>query len=224
MRSTTKTTAFKGKALIGMTAAALFLSGCANMDDTQRRTATGAGIGAIAGAVISSATGGRAGTGAVVGAGVGALGTYLWSQNMERQKREMEQATQGTGVAVTQTADNQLKLDIPSDISFAVGRSDIQPSFMGVLDRFADGLRNHPNTEVRIVGHTDSTGSDAINNPLSFERASSTRNYLGSRGVDTRRITVDGMGERQPIATNDTAEGRARNRRVEIFIGERVGN
>ncbi len=222
--TTTKTTAFKGKALIGMTAAALFLSGCANMDDTQRRTATGAGIGAIAGAVISSATGGRAGTGAVVGAGVGALGTYLWSQNMERQKREMEQATQGTGVAVTQTADNQLKLDIPSDISFAVGRSDIQPSFMGVLDRFADGLRNHPNTEVRIVGHTDSTGSDAINNPLSFERASSTRNYLASRGVDTRRITVDGMGERQPIASNDTAEGRARNRRVEIFIGERARN
>ena len=224
MHSTTKTTAFKGKALIGMTAAALFLSGCANMDDTQRRTATGAGIGAIAGAVISSATGGRAGTGAVVGAGVGALGTYLWSQNMERQKREMEQATQGTGVAVTQTADNQLKLDIPSDISFAVGRSDIQPSFMGVLDRFADGLRNHPNTEVRIVGHTDSTGSDAINNPLSFERAASTRNYLASRGVDTRRITVDGMGERQPIASNDTAEGRARNRRVEIFIGERARN
>ena len=209
------------KILIGVSAAALFISGCANMDDTQRRTATGAGIGAIAGAVLSSATGGRAGTGAVVGAGVGALGTYIWSQNMERQKREMEQATQGTGVAVTQTADNQLKLDIPSDISFAVGRSDIQPNFTQVLDRFADGLRNNPNTDVRIVGHTDSTGSDAVNNPLSFERASSTRNYLGSRGVDTRRIAADGMGERQPIASNDTAEGRARNRRVEIFVGER---
>ncbi|MCB1988751.1 MAG: hypothetical protein KDE69_10500, partial [Burkholderiaceae bacterium] len=113
--------------------------GCANMDmtDTQRRTATGAGVGALAGAVISSATGGHAGTGAVVGAGVGALGTYIWSQNMERQKREMEQATQGTGIGVTQTANNQLKLDIPSDISFDTGRSEIKGNFAPVLDRFA---------------------------------------------------------------------------------------
>ena len=210
------------KYLITSVAAVVILAtGCAEMSDTQRRTATGAGVGALAGAVLSSATGGRAGTGAVVGAGVGALGTYIWSQNMERQKREMEQATQGTGIAVTQTADNQLKLNIPSDISFAVGRSDIQPNFAPVLDQFAAGLRNNPNTDVRIVGHTDNTGSDAINNPLSMDRAASTRNYLTARGVDGRRIVIEGMGERYPIATNDTAEGRARNRRVEIFVGER---
>ncbi len=207
--------------LLAASAAVLLATGCANMDDTQRRTATGAGVGALAGAVIGSATGGSAGTGAVVGAGVGALGTYIWSQNMERQKREMEQATQGTGVAVTQTADNQLMLNIPSDISFAVGRSDIQFNFAPVLDQFAQSLRNNPATEVRIVGHTDSSGSDAVNNPLSVDRAASTRSYLASRGVDSRRITIDGMGERYPIATNDTAEGRARNRRVEIFVGER---
>ena len=206
---------------ISATAAVLLLGGCANMTDTQRRTATGAGIGALAGAVIGSATGGHAGTGAVVGAGVGALGTYIWSQNMERQKREMEQATQGTGIAVTQTQDNQLKLDIPSDISFALGRSDIQGNFAPVLDRFAEGLRNNPNTDVRIIGHTDNTGSDAVNNPLSLERAASTRNYLTGRGVDGRRIAIEGMGERQPIATNDTAQGRSRNRRVEIYVGER---
>ena len=208
--------------LLAASAAVLLATGCANMDDTQRRTATGAGVGALAGAVIGSATGGSAGTGAVVGAGVGALGTYIWSQNMERQKREMEQATQGTGVAVTQTADNQLMLNIPSDISFAVGRSDIQSNFAPVLDQFAQSLRNNPATEVRIVGHTDSSGSDAVNNPLSVDRAASTRSYLASRGVDSRRITIDGMGERYPIATNDTAEGRARNRRVEIFVGERA--
>ena len=207
--------------LLAASAAVLLATGCANMDDTQRRTATGAGVGALAGAVIGSATGGSAGTGAVVGAGVGALGTYIWSQNMERQKREMEQATQGTGVAVTQTADNQLMLNIPSDISFAVGRSDIQSNFAPVLDQFAQSLRNNPATEVRIVGHTDSSGSDAVNNPLSVDRAASTRSYLASRGVDSRRITIDGMGERYPIDTNDTAEGRARNRRVEIFVGER---
>ena len=206
---------------ISATAAVLLLGGCANMTDTQRRTATGAGVGAVAGAVLGSVTGGSAGTGALIGAGVGALGTYIWSQNMERQKREMEQATQGTGIAVTQTQDNQLKLDIPSDISFALGRSDIQGNFAPVLDRFAEGLRNNPNTDVRIIGHTDNTGSDAVNNPLSLERAASTRNYLTGRGVDGRRIAIEGMGERQPIATNDTAQGRSRNRRVEIYVGER---
>ena len=205
----------------GVVAVVVLATGCAEMTDTQRRTATGAGVGALAGAVLSSATGGRAGTGAVVGAGVGALGTYIWSQNMERQKREMEQATQGTGIAVTQTQDNQLKLDIPSDISFAVGRSDIQSNFAPVLDRFAEGLRNNPNTDVRIIGHADNTGSDAVNNPLSLERAASTRNYLTGRGVDGRRISIEGMGERQPIATNDTSDGRSRNRRVEIYVGER---
>ena len=207
--------------ITGVAAVVILATGCAEMSDTQRRTATGAGVGALAGAVLSSATGGRAGTGAVVGAGVGALGTYIWSQNMERQKREMEQATQGTGIAVTQTQDNQLKLDIPSDISFAVGRSDIQANFAPVLDRFAEGLRNNPNTDVRIIGHTDNTGSDAVNNPLSLDRAASTRNYLTGRGIDGRRISIEGMGERQPIATNDTAQGRSRNRRVEIYVGER---
>ena len=207
--------------LPGVVAVVVLATGCAEMSDTQRRTATGAGVGALAGAVLSSATGGRAGTGAVVGAGVGALGTYIWSQNMERQKREMEQATQGTGIAVSQTQDNQLKLDIPSDISFAVGRSDIQSNFAPVLDRFAEGLRNNPNTDVRIIGHTDNTGSDAVNNPLSLDRAASTRNYLTGRGIDGRRISIEGMGERQPIATNETADGRSRNRRVEIYVGER---
>ena len=207
--------------LLGVTATVILATGCASMDDTQRRTATGAGVGALAGAVIGSATGGRAGTGAVVGAGVGALGTYIWSQNMERQKREMERATQGTGIAVTQTPDNQLMLNIPSDISFAVGRSDIQANFAPVLDQFAAGLRNHPGSEVRIVGHTDNTGSDAINNPLSVERAVRTRDYLAARGVDSRRIAIDGVGSRYPVASNDTNDGRARNRRVEIFVGER---
>ena len=206
---------------LGVATLALVLAGCADMNDTQRRTATGAGVGAVVGAVLSSTTGGKAGTGAVVGAGVGALGTYIWSQNMEKQKREMEQATQGTGIDVTQTTDNQLKLDIPSDISFDTGRSEIKGNFAQVLDRFATGLRDNQNTDVRIVGHTDNTGSDAINNPLSVDRATSTRNYLTARGVSGARIQVEGRGSYQPIASNGTAEGRARNRRVEILVGER---
>ncbi|WP_313299238.1 OmpA family protein [Diaphorobacter sp.] len=204
-------------------AAVMLITGCANMSDTQRRTATGAGVGALGGAAVGAVTGGHAGTGAVIGAGVGALGTYIWSQHMERQKQEMQAATQGTGVVVTQTADNQLKLDIPSDISFATNRSDIQGNFQPILERFAEGLRNNPATEVRIVGHTDSTGTDAINNPLSLDRASSTRNFLTQRGVNGSRIAVEGRGSREPIADNGTSEGRAKNRRVEIFVGQRQG-
>ncbi|WP_395023751.1 OmpA family protein [Comamonas odontotermitis] len=208
------------KILVPVIASLAILSGCANMSDTQRTTATGAGVGALGGAAIGAIAGGHAGKGAVIGAGVGALGSYIWSQHMEKQKREMEQATQGTGVTVTQTQDNQLKLDIPSDISFQTNRSDIQGNFAPILDRFAEGLRNNQNAQVRIIGHTDSTGNDGINDPLSLARAESTRNYLTSRGVNGSRIQVQGMGSRQPIATNDTAEGRARNRRVEIFVGE----
>ena len=208
------------KILVPVIASLAILSGCANMSDTQRTTATGAGVGALGGAAIGAIAGGHAGKGAVIGAGVGALGSYIWSQHMEEQKREMEQATQGTGVTVTQTQDNQLKLDIPSDISFQTNRSDIQGNFAPILDRFAEGLRNNQNAQVRIIGHTDSTGNDGINDPLSLARAESTRNYLTSRGVNGGRIQVQGMGSRQPIATNDTAEGRARNRRVEIFVGE----
>ena len=206
--------------LVSAIASVAILSGCANMSDTQRTTATGAGVGALGGAAVGAIAGGHAGKGAVIGAGVGALGSYIWSQHMEKQKREMEQATAGTGVVVTQTPDNQLKLDIPSDISFQTNRADIQSNFAPILDRFAEGLRNNQNAQVRVIGHTDSTGNDGINDPLSLARAESTRNYLTARGINGSRIQVQGMGSRQPIATNDTPEGRGRNRRVEIFVGE----
>ena len=208
--------------LVGSLAAVMLVTGCANMNDTQRRTATGAGVGALGGAAVGAMTGGHAGTGAVIGAGVGALGTYIWSQHMERQKQQMEAATQGTGVGVTQTQDNQLKLDIPSDISFATNRSDIQSNFQPILEKFAESLRNNPDTDVRIVGHTDSIGSDAINNPLSLDRATSARNFITARGVNGARIAVEGRGSREPIASNESAEGRSKNRRVEIYVGERA--
>lgn len=206
-------------------AAALLISGCAatdGMNDTTKRTATGAGVGALAGAAIGAATGGKAGVGAAAGAAIGGLGTYIWSQNQEKRKQEMAAATQGTGINVVQTEDNQLKMEIPSDISFDTGRYDIKGNFAPILDRFAEGLRSSPAAEVRIVGHTDSTGSDAINNPLSLNRANSTRDYLMQRGVAGSRIFTEGRGSYQPIASNSTNEGRARNRRVEIFVGERA--
>jgi outer membrane protein OmpA-like peptidoglycan-associated protein len=151
---------------------------------------------------------------------LGAVAGYIWSQRMQQQKQAMEQATKGTGVAVTQTQDNQLKLEIPSDISFDTGRSDIKSNFAPILDRFANSLRDHQATTVSIVGHTDSTGNDTINNPLSVNRASSTRDYLAARGVAANRININGVGSTQPVADNTSDAGRAKNRRVEIYVAE----
>jgi outer membrane protein OmpA-like peptidoglycan-associated protein len=206
---------------------ALGTAGCAdmnNMTPTQRGTATGAGVGAGLGAIIGAATGGggsgRATRGAVLGAAAGAVAGNVWSRHMEQQRQAMEQATRGTGVQVSQTADNRLKLDIPSDISFDTNRSDIKPNFRPILDRFAQTLNDNPATYVTIIGHTDSTGGDGINQPLSQDRAAHARDYLSSRGVDPSRITVEGRAAREPVASNDDPAGRARNRRVEIYVGE----
>jgi outer membrane protein OmpA-like peptidoglycan-associated protein len=204
-------------ATLGLSAAAMLISGCANMSDTQRGSALGAGIGALAGVAVGDSR-----ESAAIGAGLGALGGYIWSNQMAQKKAAMEKATAGTGVAVTQTADNQLKLNIPSDISFDTGRANIKSNLQPILDQFAQGLSSQPNTEIRIIGHTDSTGSDAINNPLSINRAASARDYLASRGVDSRRIQIDGRGSREPIADNTSEAGRARNRRIEIFLAERA--
>jgi outer membrane protein OmpA-like peptidoglycan-associated protein len=213
------------KRLIASTLASIVaLGGCANMNEVQRGTATGAGVGAGIGAVLGAATGPgggkRAATGAVLGGAVGAVAGNIWSSRMEQQKRQMEQATQGTGVQVTQTADNRLKLDIPSDISFDTNRADIKPNFRPVLDKFAQGLVQNPYATVNIIGHTDNTGGDRINNPLSVNRASETRDYLVSRGVPGNRISIDGRGSHEPIAANTSEANRARNRRVEIFVAE----
>ena len=209
--------------LVGVSVLMAFvLGGCANMTETQKGTAKGAGIGAGVGAVVGAIAGKGKGAaiGAAVGAGVGAVAGNVWTKRQEEQKRKMEEATAGTGVAVSQTADNRLKLDIPSDISFAVNRADIQSNFRPILDTFATSLSTTPNSNVTIIGHTDSTGTDAINNPLSLNRAASVRDYLSSRGVASSRIAIDGRGSREPIAANDTAANKAKNRRVEIFVAE----
>lgn len=201
-----------------MTVAAV--SGCANLSEGQRRTATGSGVGAATGALIGGIVGGgkAAAIGAGVGAAVGAGGGYLWNERMEQQKQDMQAATAGTGIAVTQTAGNELKLDIPSDLSFDTGKAEIKDNLRPVIDRFAETLQANPGTRVRIVGHTDTTGSDAINDPLSLRRAESVRGQLASRGVAMQRVSVEGAGSHQPKAGNDTIAGRAQNRRVEIFI------
>jgi outer membrane protein OmpA-like peptidoglycan-associated protein len=192
------------------------LTGCETMTTQQKGVGGGAAIGAIAGQVI-----GKDKKATAIGAALGALGGYVWSRQMEDKKRQMEAATAGTGTEVTQTADNQLKLSIPNDISFASGKSDIQARLKPILDQFAQGVNQQGSMEVKIIGHTDSTGSDAINNPLSMRRAESARDYLVSRGVASSRISTEGRGSREPIADNATEAGRARNRRIDIYLAER---
>jgi outer membrane protein OmpA-like peptidoglycan-associated protein len=204
--------------LLLTTAAAALLVSCSSYEpNTARDTGIGAAAGAAIGAMAHSSNRTH---GAVAGAAIGALGGYIWSSQMEKQRREMQQATQGTGVKVTQTPDNQLKLEVPSDISFDVGRAEIKSNLQPILDKFAQTLNENAGTTVRIIGHTDSTGSNAINDPLSVNRAASTRNYLAARGVNSQRIAIDGRGSHEPIGDNATETGRATNRRVEIFVGE----
>ena len=182
--------------------AALLISGCSSMSERERGTAGGAGIGAVVGGAL----------GAVLG--------NVWSKRQEERRIKLEQATQGTGVEVTRTADNQLKLNIPNDVSFDTNSSAIRPEMRNVLDPFAAELRGDPNARVAIVGHTDSTGSTAVNNPLSVDRAISVRDYLVARGVPAMQVQTNGRGEAEPVASNDSESGRARNRRVEIYPRE----
>jgi len=207
-------------AAFSLTAIALGLSGCESMSPREKGTAVGAGVGAVAGAAVGSATGGKAGTGAAIGGVLGAVAGNLWSKRQEDRRIAMEQATQGTGVDVSRTADNQLKVNIPSDVSFDTGSATIKPQMRAVLDPFAASLKDDPKAQLTIVGHTDSTGSEAVNNPLSVQRAQSVRDYLSSRGVATGRVLTEGRGEREPVSDNATDAGRAKNRRVEILLRE----
>ena len=214
------------KTMVGVSILAL-ASGCADMSPTQRGTATGAGVGAGLGAILGGTTGGggsnRTAKGAVLGGAAGALIGNIWSNRMEKQRQEMAEATRGTGIQVSQTSDNRLKMEIPADVSFDTGRSDIKSNFRPILERFAQTLQDNPAATVSIVGHTDSTGGANVNDPLSVDRAARTRDYLAQRGISPNRVMIDGRGEREPIASNDSDSGRARNRRVEIYVSERQG-
>jgi len=197
---------------------ALLGAGCETMSDRERGTAQGAGVGAVAGAVLGGVSGGNAGRSAVLGGALGAVAGNLWSKHLEDKRESLNRAGAGTGVVVERTPDNRLKMNVPSDVSFDTGRADIKPQMRSLLDEVGRSLE--PGVRVTVVGHTDSTGGDAVNEPLSRDRALAVRDYLGARGVPTARVTVQGRGSREPVASNDSDGGRAANRRVEIFLSE----
>jgi outer membrane protein OmpA-like peptidoglycan-associated protein len=148
----------------------------------------------------------------VRGSAGGATGKY-----MDDQEAKLRTQLQGTGVSVTRSGDN-LILNMPGNITFATNQSDVNASFYPVLNSVALVLKQYEKTMIDIIGHTDSTGSMQLNMQLSQARAASVGAYLQSQGVQAVRIATQGMGPQYPIATNDTPEGRAQNRRVELIL------
>ena len=183
-------------------------------------TAKGAGIGAVAGAVLGAATGNnaddrrdRALKGAAIGGVIGGgVGNY-----MDRQEAKLRQELQGTGVQVRREGDN-LFLVMPGNITFASNSADIRSDFFPVLNSVAKVLAEFNKTSIKVTGHTDSTGGDKINQPLSENRADRVAMYLRSPKVSSARIQSYGYGSRYPVASNDTPSGREANRRVELEL------
>jgi len=207
-------------------AAMLGASACTTTDpysSTPRRNNTGTGVlaGALGGAVLGYLTNTHNGEegrkNALIGAGIGALGGAAVGTYMDRQQRAMEAELSGTGVGVARQGDN-LVLRMPSDVTFATNQSNIDPRFDSTLADVANVLREYDRSLVDVVGHTDSSGGDAINQPLSERRAVSVADALIRNGVQRERLYVAGNSSRNPIADNGTAQGKAQNRRVEILI------
>ena len=213
--------------VIGTSVAALLgATACTTTDPyssapRRNNTATGAIAGALGGAVLgyltNTSNGEQGRRNALIGAGVGALGGAAVGQYMDRQQRAMEAELSGSGVGVARQGDT-LVLRMPADVTFATNQSNVEPRFDATLSDVAGVLRQYDQSIVDVVGHTDSSGGDAINQPLSERRAVSVADALIRNGVQRERLYVAGNSARNPVASNDTPAGRAQNRRVEIVI------
>ncbi len=206
--------------------AALTLSACTSDPYTGQRkvsnTAIGAGagaaLGALGGLIIGNATGARNKRESIlIGAGIGALAGGGIGLYQDKQEAKLRTELRNTGVSVTRRGD-VIILNMPDNITFTTGRADIRPEFYRVLNSVSLVLREYNRTLVNVYGHTDSDGSRQSNQELSERRGVNVTKYLISRGTDTRRYYVQGYGEERPIASNNSHEGKAQNRRVEIEI------
>jgi outer membrane protein OmpA-like peptidoglycan-associated protein len=177
----------------------------------------GAGIGAAAGAVVGLLTKGDKLENALIGAGVGAIAGGGAGYYMDVQEAKLRQRLEGTGVSVTRLGDN-ITLNLPSSITFALNSADLNAQFYSALEGVGVVLKEYNKTVVEVAGHTDSSGSDQYNQALSQRRAQSVAGYLASQGVKSERLITVGAGESHPVASNDTEQGRASNRRVELTI------
>jgi outer membrane protein OmpA-like peptidoglycan-associated protein len=207
-------------ALIAAVAVSIGACSTVNPYTQEKQTsnaAKGAGIGAAAGAVVGLLTKGDKLENALIGAGVGALAGGGVGYYMDVQEAKLRQRMAGTGVTVTRNGDN-ITLNMPSSITFALNSSDLNSQFYSALDGVSMVLKEYDKTVIEVAGHTDSSGSDQYNQTLSEKRAQSVASYLGSHGVKQQRLITVGAGEGHPVASNDTEAGRAQNRRVELTI------
>jgi outer membrane protein OmpA-like peptidoglycan-associated protein len=204
-------------------AAALMLMGCTTTDQitgerSANRTANGALIGAGVGAALGTLAGGNDGRNAAIGAVVGGLAGAGVGRYMDNQYQNRRQRLAGTGVGVTRISESEILLNFPSDLTFDFNRDTVKGEFVPTLSNVAQVLSQYPETNVNVIGHTDSVGSDAYNQGLSERRARGVATVFAQSGVAGSRLTTTGAGERSPIADNATDSGRARNRRVEVRI------
>ena len=198
----------------------LLLASACVTDDPNRRTKTGAAIGAITGAIVGNQSSSKNGkyVGAVVGALPGAaVGNYMDKQQRELEERLAAERREGK-VTLTRLDEETIRLDVSSEVSFAINSADLQRNFRDSLNTMADVIGDYDKTAVHVIGHTDSTGTDSYNQQLSEKRATAVTRYLTRTGVDRERMRFSGRGETKPIANNDTSSGRSRNRRVEIYL------
>ncbi len=215
---------FTRKLILGLVCASMaLLAGCSTTNpytgQQQVSDATlGTGMGAIGGAGIGALIGG--GRGALIGGAIGAVTGGLIGNSFDQENAELRQMLVGTGVQVIQTRDG-IQLVMNSDVTFRTGQSYINEDFFPVLDSVAVVLKKYNRTSIIITGYTDNVGNDGFNQTLSENRAATVGSYLISRGIYPNRIFTQGMGKRDPIASNGTPSGRAMNRRVVINLRPR---
>jgi outer membrane protein OmpA-like peptidoglycan-associated protein len=185
----------------------VLMTGCAT---AGKDTAIGAGVGGAAGAGIGALLGG--GKGALIGLGVGALAGGSVGLYLDKQRKELE------AVAQVKKTENGLVVQMAGDILFDSGSAVLKGEAVGQISKLGDIIAKYSDDRVRIEGHTDSQGPNALNEELSLRRADAVRRVLTSRGVQEKQMLVLGLGETRPVADNKTAEGRAKNRRVELHI------
>ncbi len=196
----------------------LLLVGCASTGNPDTaKTRSGAAIGAGIGAVIGLLSKGDKFDNAAIGAAIGGLGGAAIGNYQDQQERKLRAQLANSGVEV-QRVGNNITLDMPGGVTFATNSADINANFYSVLDQVAATLGEFNQTVIEVAGHTDSTGSRAYNMTLSERRAGSVVSYLSGRGIARERMIAVGAGPDHPVDTNDTSEGRAQNRRVEITL------
>ena len=208
----------KRQIIIGIGILSIAMSGCISATDPHKKAKQGAAVGAASGAIIGAVVGHQSGernTGAAVGAVAGAaIGTAI-GYKMDKQQAELERVE---GIEVERTADDEINVTIKNDILYDVNSSSLRSGSRDTLDEMADVFTKYPDTMIELAGHADSTGTLEHNQLLSAQRAQSVGNYLVRQGVSSSRIDTVGYGESDPRESNDTAEGRQLNRRVEIKI------